>query len=166
LLGARSARDFSRPAAAAPRLFVVTSGLPCPVPLSLPLRAHPRRSSAARVRLTVVASAGTAVTRATNWGSESPPSPPSAGHLRTQYVVCLRLSQRQLRPDSSVRRSCRAARPASAVISGLAQADVAIAEVSSSSSSTVARKPAPVSRLARWSATRTTHFCAPTSPPP
>lgn len=52
------------------------------------------------------------------------------------------------------------------MVGALAQTEVAIADVSSCSVSTVARKPAPVSRLDNWSAARTTHFCAPVMPPP
>lgn len=57
-------------------------------------------------------------------------------------------------------------RPARATASGPAPTDVAIAEWSSCSVSTVAPNPAPVSLLDSWSTVRTRHFCAPVSPPP
>lgn len=126
------------------------------------------RSPPLSVRLNVVASAGSEVSSATSWGIEAPapPWPPNWGQRPTQYVVCRRSSTRQVRAVSWVRRPCACPRPACAIAIGLAQVEVASAAISSCSVSTLARNPAPASRLPNWSAARTTHFCAPAMPPP
>lgn len=140
-----------------------------PVIRTCPVTVTSCRSPPLSVRLNVVASAGSEVSRATSCGIEAPalpPGPPNWGQRPTQYVVWRRSSTRQVRAVSCVRRACACPRPACAIAIGLAQVEVAIAEVSSCSVSTLARNPAPARRLASWSAARTTHFCAPVTPPP